>query len=193
MSVLDQWLERNQTYDVALRNLYKAISKVGKKVTAATKAAVKAEAAARARLPPDTRGLIIIMSEIGRGGMNGAVIAIEEARAKLADAIDAGTAAPSDGDPASRPTAAPDRSRPARLHCAQHPAHRPVDPSGPEAVRSRRTLHPCSFVSSPISRGTCPRMSSSCPSPPSRPSTARSASSTGGPAASSPRSSRSAS
>jgi hypothetical protein len=37
------------------------------------------------------------MSEIGRGGMNGAVIAIEEARAKLTDAIDAGTATPSDG------------------------------------------------------------------------------------------------
>jgi hypothetical protein len=97
VSVLDQWLERNQTYDVALRNLYREISKVGKKVTAATKAAVKAEAAARARLPPDTRGLIIIMAEIGRGGMNGAVIAIEEARAKLTDAIDAGTATPSDG------------------------------------------------------------------------------------------------
>ena len=60
--------------------LYTEISKVGKKVTAATQAAVKAEAAARARLPPDTRGLVIIMSEIGRGGMNGAVIAIEEAR-----------------------------------------------------------------------------------------------------------------
>ncbi len=97
VSVLDQWLERNQAYDVALRNLYKEISKVGKKISPATKAAVKAEAAARARLPPDTRGLIIIMSEIGRGGMNGAVIAIEEARAKLTDAIDAGTATPSDG------------------------------------------------------------------------------------------------
>lgn len=96
VSVLDQWLERNQAYDVALRNLYKEISKVGKKVTNATKAAVKAEAAARARLPPDTRGLIIIMAEIGRGGMNGAVITIEEARAKLTDAIDAGTPTPSD-------------------------------------------------------------------------------------------------
>jgi len=96
VSVLDQWLDRDAAYDVALRNLYTAISKVGNKVTDATRAAVKAEAAARARLPPDARGLIVIMADIGRGGMNGAVIAIEEARAKLADALDAGAAAPSD-------------------------------------------------------------------------------------------------
>jgi hypothetical protein len=34
------------------------------------------------------------MADIGRGGMNGAVIAIEEARAKLTDAIESGTASP---------------------------------------------------------------------------------------------------
>jgi len=97
VSVLDQWLDRNAAYDVALANLYKAIAKVGKKVSPAIQAAVKAEAAARARLPPDARGLVIIMADIGRGGMNGAVIAIEEARGKLTDAIDAGTATPSNG------------------------------------------------------------------------------------------------
>jgi len=91
VSVLDEWLGRNDDYDIALRNLYSAISKVSRTVTPATRAAVKAEAAARARLPRDTRGLVIIMADIGRGGMNGAVIAIEEARAKLADALDAST------------------------------------------------------------------------------------------------------
>jgi ribosomal protein L12E/L44/L45/RPP1/RPP2 len=96
VSVLDEWLDRDAAYDVALRNLYKAISKVGTKVTAATQAAVKAEATARARLPPDGRGLVVIMAEIGRGGMNGAVIAIEEARAKLTDALESGTPRPSD-------------------------------------------------------------------------------------------------
>lgn len=88
VTVLDEWVSRNGEYDVALGKLYEAISKVGKKVTAATRAAVKAEADARARLPPDTRGLVIIMADIGRGGMNGAVITIEEARAKLADALE---------------------------------------------------------------------------------------------------------
>jgi len=97
VTVLDEWIKRNAAYDVALRNLYKAISKVSGRVTAATRAAVKAEADARKRLPPDTRGLVIIMADIGRGGMNGAVIAIEEARAKLADAIESGIAGPGPG------------------------------------------------------------------------------------------------
>ena len=101
VSVLDEWLTRNENYDVALRGLYTAISKVGKIVTPAIRAAVKAEAAARAQLPADNRGLVVIMAEIGRGGMNGAVIAIEEARAKLADALDAGNPVPSDEPGAS--------------------------------------------------------------------------------------------
>jgi hypothetical protein len=51
--------------------------------------------------------LVIIMAEIGRGGMNGAVIAIEEARGKLGDALDVDTAAPND---APDPGGAPDSS-----------------------------------------------------------------------------------
>ena len=70
---------------------------------AATRAAVKAEAAARAQLPPDTRGLVVIMADIGQGGMSGAVIAIEEARAKLADALDSGaTSASPEPEPEHR-------------------------------------------------------------------------------------------
>lgn len=88
VSVLDEWIKRNADYDAALRNLYKAIAKVGKTVTPAVRSAVKAEAAARANLPPDPRALVVIMADIGRGGMNQAVIGIEEARATLSDAID---------------------------------------------------------------------------------------------------------
>lgn len=95
VTVLDEWLTRNGDYDVALKNLYTAIKKVGKKVTDATRAAVKAEAAARARLPPDSRGLIIIMADIGRSGMNEAVIGIEQARGKLTDALEAADPSPS--------------------------------------------------------------------------------------------------
>jgi hypothetical protein len=87
VSVLDQWLDRNAAYDTALRALYKEISKVGSRVTSAVRDAIAAEQAAKDRLPPDTRGLVVIMAEIGRGGMNGAVIAIEEARGKLISAI----------------------------------------------------------------------------------------------------------
>ena len=97
MTVLDEWLNRNADYDVALRDEYEVLSTVGSKVSdALSKAIAKAKAAERAardRLPPDTRGLVVIMAEIGRGGMNGAVIAIEETRGKLIAAIAAsGTA-----------------------------------------------------------------------------------------------------
>jgi cell division septum initiation protein DivIVA len=104
VSVLDEWIARNRAYDAALKNLYKEIKKVGHRVTSATRKAVKAEADARSRLPPDTRALVIIMADIGRSGMNGAVIDIEEARAKLSDAVDASGPDPSDSPP---PTDAP--------------------------------------------------------------------------------------
>lgn len=90
VSVLDQWLDRNAAYDVALRNLYSEYARVGNTVTQALRDAIAGEAEARRNLPPDTRGLVVIMAEIGRGGMNGAVIAIEQARGRLTAAIDAG-------------------------------------------------------------------------------------------------------
>ena len=99
VTVLDQWLDRNADYDVALRNLYKALAKVGSRVTDAVRKAIAAERAAKDRLPPDTRGLVVIMAEIGRGGMNGAVISIEETRAKLIDAIAA--SGPASAEPGS--------------------------------------------------------------------------------------------
>ena len=105
VSVLDQWLERNTSYDKALRGLYVALNKVGGRVTPAVREAIAAEKAARQRLPPDSRGLILIIAEIGRGGMNGAVIAIEEAKATLTDAL-APAPAPSGGAP-GEPSAAP--------------------------------------------------------------------------------------
>jgi hypothetical protein len=87
VTILDQWLDRNADYDVALRGLYAAYSKLGSKVTDELRKAIAAEAAARKNLPPDTRGLVVIMAEIGRGGMTGAVIAIEEARGRVTSAI----------------------------------------------------------------------------------------------------------
>jgi hypothetical protein len=92
VTILDRWLDRNAAYDVALRGLYEAISTVGDTVTDAIRDAIAAERAARDRLPPDTRGLVVIMAEIGRGGLNGAVITIEEVRGKLISAVDAARA-----------------------------------------------------------------------------------------------------
>jgi hypothetical protein len=87
VTVLDQWLDRNADYDAALRKLYRSLDGVGGRVTDDVREAVAAERAAKERLPGDSRGLIVIMADIGRGGMNGAITAIEEARGALDEAL----------------------------------------------------------------------------------------------------------
>jgi hypothetical protein len=86
-TTLDEWLRRNGEYDAALRALYTAFRDSGGIVTQAVRAAVAAEQAARAQLPEDNSGLLIIVAEIGRGGANQAVIEIEESRALLGAAL----------------------------------------------------------------------------------------------------------
>ena len=87
VTILDEWLTRNRNLDVALRDLYAALRDSKGKVTEEVRAAAAAEDAAQKRLPPDTRGLVIIMADIARGGLNQAVIGIEEAKGKLAAAV----------------------------------------------------------------------------------------------------------
>ena len=88
VTTLTQWLDLNAAYDAALRTLYESIVAAKGKVTDAVKDAFAAEKAARNRLPPDTRALVVILSDIGRGGLNQAVIGIEGARGELEAAID---------------------------------------------------------------------------------------------------------
>ncbi len=87
VTTLDEWLDRSARYDVALRDLYQALGDSDGRVTGAVRKAMAAEEKAQDRLPPDTRGLVLIMAEIGRGGMNGAVVAIEQARGRLTEAL----------------------------------------------------------------------------------------------------------
>jgi hypothetical protein len=89
VTVLDEWLDRIATYDAALRRMYAAYANVGATVTDELHDAIAAEEVARRNLPPDPRGMVAIMAEIGRSGMNGAVIGIEEARGRLQAAIEA--------------------------------------------------------------------------------------------------------
>ena len=103
VAILTQWIDRNADYDEALRALYQVLRSSGSKVTAAVEKAYKAEQEARALLPGDTRGLIVIMSDVARGGLNQAVIAIEEAKGRLTDALDAFNA----GDATDSPSGAP--------------------------------------------------------------------------------------
>jgi hypothetical protein len=56
-------------------------------VTTEVEAAFEEEMAARARLPADTRALVVVLAEIGRGGMSQAAITIERARGAIADSL----------------------------------------------------------------------------------------------------------
>lgn len=94
VTTLDRWLDRNAAYDEALRGLYAALADSGGVVTNAVRRAAQAEADAKAALPGDSSDLILVMAEIGRDRMNGAVIAIEQARGRLADALAAEASEP---------------------------------------------------------------------------------------------------
>jgi len=89
VSTLDAWLSRNRRYGEALTTLYAALRVSGGIVNEAVRAAYREESAARAVLPPDTRSLVVIVADIGRGGLNQAVIAIEQARGRLNLALQA--------------------------------------------------------------------------------------------------------
>ena len=98
VTTLDEWLDRSGAYDVALRDLYAAVQRVdGTGRPTSPRARCAAEAARARRACHPTRALVLIMSEIGRGGMNGAVIAIEEAPATTSTRP---LAPPLDRDPA---------------------------------------------------------------------------------------------
>ena len=88
VATLTAWLDRNADYDTALRDLYKALIASEARVTPAVRKAFEAEQRARAALPGDTRALVVIMSDVAQGGLNQAVIAIEEAKGVLADALE---------------------------------------------------------------------------------------------------------
>lgn len=89
VSTLDRWLSRNRRYDDALVALYTALVDSGGLVTEVVREAYREESAAREELPPDTRGLVVIVADVGRGGLNQAVIAIEQARGRLNLALEA--------------------------------------------------------------------------------------------------------
>jgi hypothetical protein len=87
VSTLTQWIDRQAAYDTALRQLYKAMLGSKGRVTGAVRSAFAAEEAAKGALPTDTRGIVAIMGDIARGGLNQVVIDIERARGALAEAL----------------------------------------------------------------------------------------------------------
>jgi hypothetical protein len=88
VSTLDDWIGRNRRYDEALTALYTALRDAGGTITDEVRKAYTAEGEARAQLPADTRALVVIVADAGRGGLNQAVIAIEQAKGRLNLALD---------------------------------------------------------------------------------------------------------
>jgi hypothetical protein len=98
VSTLTQWIDRNDEYDTALARLYRATIAANGRITQELKDAFVAERKAHDFLPSNTSGIVIILAEIGRGGLNQAVIGIEETRAKLQAAVDR-LSTPASGEP----------------------------------------------------------------------------------------------
>jgi hypothetical protein len=109
-STLTQWIDRNATYDTALRDLYAALEASRGRVTDAVRKAFATEQAAREALPTDTRALVVILADVARGGLNEIAIAIEAAGGRLDEAVAAADAAASEttadglASPSTNPT-----------------------------------------------------------------------------------------
>ena len=87
VSTLDAWIGRSADYDRALRALYTALRDSGGAVNDAVRKAASEEEAAKARLPPDTKALVLIMGEIGQSGMTDSAVAIEQAASDIDEAL----------------------------------------------------------------------------------------------------------
>lgn len=86
-TVLDEWIDRNRTYDRALATLYRALVTSKGTITIEVQAARREERIAFGNLPPDRRTIIVIVSEVARGGLTQAVLAIEEAHGRIDAAL----------------------------------------------------------------------------------------------------------
>ena len=83
VATLDAWIARNAAIDAALRDLYTLLEASSGRGTPAVLDAFTRVEEARKLLPPDTRALVVILADIARGGLNQAVISIEQARGRL--------------------------------------------------------------------------------------------------------------
>lgn len=84
---LDDWLRRSRAYDAALVRLYRLLRASGGTLTPQAREQYRRVIRLQQELPFDTRAMVVIVSDIARGGLNQAVIAVEQARARLAAAV----------------------------------------------------------------------------------------------------------
>ena len=90
-TVLDAWIAVHLRYDQALLALYQALEASGGVRNATVDAAYREQTLALAQLPADNREIIVIVAEVAAGGLNQAVVGIEDARGEIDAAIAAAT------------------------------------------------------------------------------------------------------
>ncbi|MET1232066.1 MAG: hypothetical protein ABWY52_04350 [Candidatus Limnocylindrales bacterium] len=86
-TTLDLWVDRNRKYDDALARLYQALQLSRGRVNDVAREAFADVQRAQKLLPPDTRAIVVIMSDLAQGGLNQAAIRIDEARGALIAAV----------------------------------------------------------------------------------------------------------
>jgi hypothetical protein len=86
-TVLDEWITRTSNYDIALKVLYLALDKSGGAITIEVQSAHRDEQIAFSQLPPDRRTIVVIISEVARGGLTQAILAIDEAHGRIDEAL----------------------------------------------------------------------------------------------------------
>jgi hypothetical protein len=89
VAILTQWIDRNAAFDTSVRKVWTALIRSKGKINKTVRNGFDELRTAQAALPPDSRAMVVIMSDVARGTMNGAVIAIEQARGRLSAAADA--------------------------------------------------------------------------------------------------------
>jgi hypothetical protein len=86
LTVLDEWVERSRNYDISLEALYKDLIISHGKNTLIVQADYRQEKIAREQLP-NGGAITVIVAEIARGGLNQAVLAIDDARRRIDAAL----------------------------------------------------------------------------------------------------------
>jgi hypothetical protein len=86
-TILDDWIARHQRYDTALVGLYQALKASGGLRNPTVDAAYREENLARDGLPPNNGEIVVIVAEVAQSGLNQAVVAIEDARGRIDEAL----------------------------------------------------------------------------------------------------------
>jgi hypothetical protein len=87
-NVLDAWIQVNRVFDDALEALYKGLDASHGKNTIVVQALYRDEQNAFNNLPKDNRAIIVIVAQLAQGGLNQAVLAINDAQGRIEAVLD---------------------------------------------------------------------------------------------------------